>query len=277
MRDLNYEKRMESSMNYKIEAIKPWLKEGVKVLDYGCGRSNTIRDLVQDCKGSYYLGIDNDFDEIPQGFTHLDKLGRATFQAKYLQELDESIEEEFDVIFMSSVIHEMQSFMTRDQFVEEIKKLCGLLKVGGHLIVRDWDICRYDGYKEGKLIPRDKTRSLYPVLELWKDCFYWSGIKMPIYFKESLGGIVECIEGTKSDLLNFAYHVVWGTDSISRETDEDYRVNYSWAMYSCYMDCINIYEEHDEGYKKYLSEYFENYEEIFSWAPTKKVTVWEKV
>lgn len=274
-----YDKRMESSMNYKIEAIKPWLKEGCRVLDYGCGKSSEIRDLVKKCGGSYYLGIDKRF-QYPHRCTSLDKYGDITFRSVYLNNINQEIDGKFDVIFMSSVIHEMQSFMTRKEFKEEIGKLCSLLEDDGYLIVRDWPELNDPDYDSCYVYPTRGCLSYRnSPISIWSEKLELNGIRgnLTYYlYEDGRKKYINMIGGPKRDILNLAYHVVWGMKSIDREADEDYRVNYSWVMRVNGMKLFRYTEEHDENYKVYLDKYFENYEEIFNWAPTKEVIVWKK-
>lgn len=100
--DGSYTRRMARSYGSKWDALRGHVRPCVKVLDFGCGmpeNARLLRDLVEGAGGAYYchdahpdvegaMRADGGF-----GFIHADGLSEHVGV--------------FDVVFVSSVVHEM--------------------------------------------------------------------------------------------------------------------------------------------------------------------------
>lgn len=100
--DGSYTRRMARSYGSKWDALRDHVRPGVKVLDFGCGmpeNARLLRDLVEDAGGEYYChDAHPDVEKamcVDGGFRHVSA-----------GDLDEHVGA-FDVVFMSSVVHEM--------------------------------------------------------------------------------------------------------------------------------------------------------------------------
>ena len=129
-----YTRRMARSYGSKWDALR--VRPGVKVLDFGCGmpeNARLLRDLVEDAGGMYYCHDAHPDVEaamcVDGGFRHVSA-----------GDLTEHVGA-FDVVFMSSVVHEMLTPACKPGNVENnaLFELIGrLVAPSGCLVVRDW-------------------------------------------------------------------------------------------------------------------------------------------
>lgn len=111
-----YVRRMASTLNAKWEALAPYVMPGARVLDYGCGMpvENGIRERVEAVGGVY------ECHDISTTVETAMRDAGATFRTK------EDLQERaggYDVVFLSSVVHELTG---QDDGFEEIEAIWGL-------------------------------------------------------------------------------------------------------------------------------------------------------
>ena len=125
----SYIQRMNQTAESKFKIVEPFLGNGVTLLDFGSGISSEfIADVVS--TGTDYYS----YDISPTVQTTLSHMG-VNVITKY-----ELLKQEFqfDVIYLSSVFHEIISYLNRQERTETISMIMSSLKPGGHLIIRDW-------------------------------------------------------------------------------------------------------------------------------------------
>lgn len=134
--DDSYTRRMARSYGSKWDALREHVRPGVKVLDFGCGmpeNARLLRDLVEGAGGEYYCHDAHPDVEAAMradgGFRHV-SAGDLTERMGA-----------FDVVFMSSVVHEMLTPACKPGNVanEGLFELIGrLVAPSGCIVVRDW-------------------------------------------------------------------------------------------------------------------------------------------
>ena len=134
--DGSYTRRMARSYGSKWDALRGHVRPGVKVLDFGCGmpeNARLLRDLVEGAGGEYYC-----HDAHPD----VEKAMRVDGGFRHVSagDLDEHVGA-FDVVFMSSVVHEMLTPACKPGNVANaaLFELVGrLVAPSGCIVVRDW-------------------------------------------------------------------------------------------------------------------------------------------
>ena len=116
-----YVRRMASALNTKWEALASYVSPGVRVLDYGCGMpvEGGIRERVEAAGGVY------ECHDISTTVETAMRDAGATFRTK------EDLQDRaggYDVVFLSSVVHELTG---QDDGFEEVEAVWGLVAGGG--------------------------------------------------------------------------------------------------------------------------------------------------
>ena len=109
-----------------------YVKEGDKVLDFGCGNGRLF-ELFRDVKNIRYIGVDQSNklidlarEKYPVGeFFHIEDL-RLPF-----------VDSSFDVVFAVAVLHHIPSRHKREELLSEFRRV---LKPNGILIVTVWNL-----------------------------------------------------------------------------------------------------------------------------------------
>lgn len=262
--DNSYAKRMKSTAKSKEDILIPCLKENYKLLDYGSGPSDFIYQLCKKHKTDYVA-----LDKSPYVQMELEKQGITC-----VSELDENKYAEcFDVIFLSSVYHEILSFLAPIDVAKTLSNICNCLKPGGVLVFRDWVTLPAEGTEVAIDIVEDKVSEV----AIWMNVLKQNSIiKNNVAFNESTllvkGDDVIC------DLYEIVYHVVWGLPSLERESRERYHfVENDWKHLSNNLGLsLESYEVFmDTSYYEYIGRYIKNYQELEIPA-SKEVRVYRK-
>ena len=124
-----YITRMNKTALSKFDVLKPYLKKKTKVLDYGSGISPEFIKSVQQTGAKYYA-----YDISPTVQNELANLNIDVITDKNLAKS----KEKYDIIFLSSVFHEIISYMSRPERTKVLKQIYRNLKKDGKLIIRDW-------------------------------------------------------------------------------------------------------------------------------------------
>ena len=239
-----YIKRMNQTAKSKFAVVESFLSEGIKILDFGSGISPEFISDVSLTGAEYYA-----YDVSPTVQTELSRMGVNVVTKSEL--MNEEIQ--FDVIYLSSVFHEIISYLNRQERTETISMIMSSLKPGGHFIIRDW------------ANPDDANElfTLQPVSEQAKE-------EMNIWIRELqknsiIDDVNESNDGTIVTTVKNAYeilfHTVWGLKSLSRESQEQYNVTqsiYQWiyAPWKHVLHKPTMYLEKDEHYLPHLQRYF---------------------
>lgn len=216
-----YTRRMARSYGSKWDALRGHVRPGVKVLDFGCGmpeNARLLRDLVEDAGGVYYCHDAHPDVEaamcIDGGFRHVNAVGLAEYVNV------------FDVVFMSSVAHEMLTPECRPGAVvnESLFELIGrLVAPSGCLVVRDWAdyaVGAQDGSLPASLdlVDEGAAREVAQWVSAMEDSGLITGGSVCIESRR--GGWL--LTGERESVCEVFLHAVWGLGSIDRESQERY-------------------------------------------------------
>ena len=240
-----YIQRMNQTAKSKFAVIEPYLSKGMKILDFGSGISPEFISDVDSTGAEYYA-----YDISKTVQTELANMGVNVVTKDDLI----NNEVQFDIIYLSSVFHEIISYLNRQERTETISMIMESLKSDGYLIIRDW------------ANPNDveKLFNIKPVSNQAKE-------DMDIWINELLkNSIIDSYEELEdgSILTNYKnayeilFHTVWGLKSLSRESKEQYNIENSindwvyhpWAKLITH---LKLYQEKDETYLPHLQKYFD--------------------
>lgn len=219
--DGSYTRRMARSYGSKWDALRGHVRPGVKVLDFGCGmpeNARLLRDLVEGAGGEYYChDAHPDVEKamrVDGGFRHVsaDRLGEYVGA--------------FDVVFMSSVVHEMLTPACKPGNVENkaLFELIGrMVSPSGCIVVRDWAdyaVGAQDGSFPASLGLVDESASREVVQ--WVSAMENNGVirEGAVTVSRSSGGWV--LDGERASVCEVFLHAVWGLGSLDRESRERY-------------------------------------------------------
>ena len=263
-----YQERMNQTATSKFGVIQPHLKAGIKLLDFGSGFSPEFIERVKDIGAEYFA-----YDVSP---TVQDKLQENNVNFLTKEQLLQ-VENEFDIIYLSSVFHELMSYLTRQERTEVFATIDKLLKSDGKIIIRDW------GYptKNKYLLELASSDVEEEEVHTWvAQLITNSVIQPPRLVSDNDDKPVSpniYITTNSHDSYEMMFHVVWGLGSVEREAKETYAVTPElierWICNPLEYHVEEVSEEVDETYLPYLQKYF-NMDKI-PW-PTKNIYVLAK-
>jgi methyltransferase domain len=240
-----YIQRMNQTAKSKFAVVEPYLSKGMKILDFGSGISPEFISDIDSTGAEYYA-----YDISKTAQTELAKIGVNVVTKEDLI----NKEVQFDIIYLSSVFHEIISYLNRQERTETIAMIMDSLKSDGYLIIRDW------------ANPNDveKLFNIKPVSNQAKE-------DMDIWINELLkNSIIDSYEELEdgSILTNYKnayeilFHTVWGLKSLSRESKEQYNIENSINDWVCHpwaklITHLKLYQEKDETYLPHLQKYFD--------------------
>ena len=208
-----YVRRMAASIDAKWAALKPHVFPGARVLDYGCGMptENGIREHVESAGGVY------ECHDISATVETAMRDAGATFRTK------EDLQERaggYDVVFLSSVLHELAG---REEGFEEIESVWQLVAGGGVAVVRDWSGVQFQPIsqlpKSLKLASEDAMREVLTwVGALWVN----SVLRVGAVKNRKVNWDNLELHADPDNIYEIAFHSVWGLDSLPREAAECY-------------------------------------------------------
>lgn len=219
--DGSYTRRMARSYGSKWDALRDHVRPGVKVLDFGCGmpeNARLLRDLVEGAGGEYYRHDAHPDVEaemcVDGGFRHV-SAGDLT---EYVGV--------FDVVFMSSVVHEMLTPACKPGNVENeaLFELVGrLVSPSGCIVVRDWAdyaVGAQDGSMPASidLVDEGAAREVAQ----WVDAMESSGVVADGSARVESRHSGLLLVGERASVCEVFLHAVWGLGSIERESRERY-------------------------------------------------------
>ena len=219
--DGSYTRRMARSYGSKWDALRGHVRPGVRVLDFGCGmpeNARLLRDLVEDAGGVYcchdaHPGVEKAM-RADGGFRHV-SAGDLTEHVGV-----------FDVVFMSSVVHEMLTPACKPGNVENraLFELIGsLVAPSGCVVVRDWAdyaVGAQDGSLPASLDLVDEGAARE--VAQWVSAMESNGVirEGAVTVSRSSGGWV--LDGERASVCEVFLHAVWGLSSLDRESRERY-------------------------------------------------------
>ena len=251
-------------MSDKLRALDGQVKKGMRVLDFGSGPSEDVYEYVQYFEADYYA-----LDNSRQVQILLEEKGIRCIDLTFLKSTDIK----FDIIFMSSVFHELLSYLSRNEAASTMNVVLSHLSQHGKLIIRDWCAPEDKTFARVEVIPTKIDEVKQWIKELSEHAVFLSEV------------IVEknIMQASVDDLYNILLHVTWGRQSILRESNESYLVDQSSIKQFILNGNQNIklvsqcaYYQSD--YTNYLSNYFKDVEAFIKQYHicTKQVIVLQK-
>ena len=220
-KDATYYERMQSSASNKIDSIRDFVKQGTRVLDFGSGLNTDVADFVTQ-EGGYYVSVDSE-------------LGVHNFLTERGIECHLSLEEvqgQFNLVFLSSVMHEVFSFNSPIDVAHLIRDLSALVAEGGMVVIRDWWIPTLmdDCLSEPMLLELQEIKveeELSPSDEVqtWLDKLKANGIISNMASICKTRDEKMALLGLRRDIYEIFFHCVWGLKSLERESRERYIVD----------------------------------------------------
>lgn len=249
-----YQERMNKTALSKFGVIEKHLDKGIKLLDFGSGFSPEFITQVQQT-GAHYVAYD-----VSQIVQNQLKENDIDFLTK---EQLKNTENEFDVIYLSSVFHELMSYLSRPERRETFAMLDNALKPDGVIIIRDWGYVPNPDY----ITSFEVTSSdVHDEIHTWiKELIKNSVVRKPLRVNNVNNNDLnpDIYMTTKHDLYEIMLHVVWGLNSLEREAQETYSVTpkliNKWICHPYGYRDVKFelsQEEYDETYLPYLQKYF---------------------
>ena len=241
-----YQERMNQTVRAKLEAVLPHLEPGMKLLDFGSGFSPEFIHQIEK-RGVIYHA----YDVSPTVQRQLSVHGTVC-----LKDLTEKIEY-YDVIFASSVFHELVSYQTESEYTTIVRNLMDTLKQYGKIVIRDWDFMLQIDNEETRQSVQFRMEKL---VELRQWCEALLQNEVIDWFEIDTSKYV--VTATEFDLLQIMFHVTWGVDALERESREIYTsmiTAYNIVDNSTEPDTVVFdtkYDEYDDTYLPHLQKYF---------------------
>ena len=234
----SYMSRMNQTARSKFDLLQEHLAPGVSILDFGSGYSPEFIDAVL-ATGASYTAYDS--SPIVQ-----EKLQQNSIDFLSEEELRSS-KERFDIVFLSSVFHELVSYLTREEYKQTLDTLVGILKSGGLLIVRDWANPNDDSISTITL--KAKTK---------QEVFTWIDVLEQNHIFKQVVTKGDTLYASQRDMYQILFHVVWGLSSLDRESKETYDVTDTIGSLSLTygLTLVSFNLEYDESYLEHLNKYF---------------------
>lgn len=217
--DDSYTRRMARSYGSKWDALRGHVRPGVKVLDFGCGmpeNARLLRDLVEGAGGVYcchdaHPGVEAAMC-VDGGFRHVSA-----------GDLTEHVGA-FDVVFMSSVVHEMLTPACKPGNVENkaLFELIGrMVSPSGCIVVRDWADYAAGAHDNSMpasldLVGEGAAREVAQWVSAMEDNGVIATGSACVVSSVSPGGWL--ITGERESVCEVFLHAVWGLGSIDRES-----------------------------------------------------------
>ena len=246
-----YQERMNQTAPSKFGAIAKHLGENVKLLDFGSGFSpEFIKQVAQ--TGTHYVAYD--VSQIVQSQLQENNINFVT------KEQLENIEDEFDIIYMSSVFHELMSYLSRPERTKTFAMLDRALKPDGTIIIRDWG--------------PGETPNLVTSIEVasedvsdevctWIEALVKNSVisMLTIVCDDNDNPITPyTYKANNQTIYEIMFHAVWGLDSLERESKESYvivdHLIHKWICAPHGYKITQSQNEFDETYLPHLQKYF---------------------
>ena len=259
-----YSQRMNQTAASKFDVIKPYLEQGQKLLDFGSGVTPDFIKNIEEQGVAYYA-----YDISPSVNAQLEDLG-----VKHLTNLSDDWTDAFDIVYLSSVFHELMSYLSRSARMATLKDIHRVLKPGGLLIIRDWS-CPEDHLTDALQATSEKATR---IIDTWVNALTTNGIlNKPVVKQTNLHSGDHYYVGHPKDLYELMFHVVWGLPSLEREARETYHIDRKlidkWLVTPFGYDLQHYHEETDVSYLQHLWDYFDI--DYLKW-PTKSIYVLKK-
>lgn len=241
-----YQERMNQTVQAKLHAVLPYLEPGMKLLDFGSGFSPEFIHQIEK-RGVIYHA----YDISPTVNRQLTVNGTTC-----ITDLTEKVEY-YDVIFVSSVFHELISYKTKSEYITIVRNLMDTLKQYGKIVIRDWD---FTVQEDSELTYKSMPFRMEKLVEIrtWCDALLKNNIIQ--WFEIDTSKYV--VTATEFDMLQIMFHVTWGLDTLKRESRETYTsmiTAFNIVKEATEPDAVvydDSYNEYDSTYLPHLQKYF---------------------
>lgn len=238
-----YNKRMHQTTDAKLEPLIPYLKPNTTLLDFGSGFNPDFITAIEETGATYY-GYD------------ISPIVNQQFKENKIKHLSkddlDAQNETFDVIYLSSVLHEFFSYLSPKDYRNTMATIVKALKPDGYLIIRDWPIIQNPNTYQ-KLVVKDENAA--KIIDYWRDALKENAITGPIRKSNPT-----TYHAKKVDLFELIFHVSWGIDSLERESQEQYHMTtrqiLKSLLYPFDLTSIHAYYQDDDSYLPHLQKYF---------------------
>ncbi len=204
-----YVSRMTSSLQSKLKILKHFPENPKSILDFGCGSGMLTSALSDLFPSAFVLGYDCEpkMVEVAE-----DNFPHCSFTCSM------PISKKWDVIVLSSVLHEIFSYdYGMDAVVEFMSNMYNLLNDGGRIVVREG---------VANAFHKNDTVDIFPVNPYEFSAFYkryvasWKYSKDEyIVDRDDFGGIIR-ITGKINPIKEMMNKYTWGEKSFPREIQE---------------------------------------------------------
>ena len=241
-----YIKRMNQTAKSKFSVVEPYLSKGIKFLDFGSGISLEFISDVDSSGAEYYA-----YDVSKTVQTELASIGVNVVTKEDLI----NKEVQFDIVYLSSVFHEIISYLNRQERTETITMIMESLKPDGYLIVRDW---ANPNDTDLLFCIETVSKQAEKEMDIWINELLKNSIIDNNYNRHEDGSIIT----HSKNAYEIIFHTVWGLKSLSRESKEQYNIEDSILNWICYpheklLHLQTVYQETDETYLPHLQKYFD--------------------
>ena len=133
--------RTRKAERLNVQPMMPYITDGVKVLDVGCGNGRLAERLEREGRHIKYVGVDWIPELIEAANARKTRLKNivAEFRTADLTTAQWATmahdEAPFDVIVALAVLHHLPSYALRERVLRDCH---ALLRVGGHVIMTNW-------------------------------------------------------------------------------------------------------------------------------------------
>lgn len=241
-----YQERMNQTVQAKLHAVLPYLEPSMKLLDFGSGFSPEFIHQIEK-RGVIYHA----YDISPTVNRQLTANGTTC-----ITDLTDKVEY-YDVIFVSSVFHELISYQTKYEYMTIVRNLMDTLKQYGKIVIRDWD---FTVQEDSELTHKSMSFRMEKLLEIRKWCDALLKNNIIQWFEIDTSKYV--VTATEFDMLQIMFHVTWGLDALERESRETYTSMikvFNIVKEATEPDTVvydDSYNEYDATYLPHLQQYF---------------------
>ena len=241
-----YQERMNQTVQAKLHAVLSYLEPGMKLLDFGSGFSPEFIYQIEK-RGVIYHA----YDISPTVNRQLTANGTTC-----ITDLTDKVEY-YDVIFASSVFHELISYKTKSEYITIVRNLMDTLKQYGKIVIRDWDFTKQ---QDDELTRKSVSFRMEKLVEIRKWCDALLKNNIIQWFEIDTHNYV--VTATEFDMLQIMFHVTWGLDALERESRETYTsmiTAFNIVKEATEPDTMvydDSYNEYDATYLPHLQQYF---------------------
>lgn len=240
-----YARRMGATLDRKWAALEPYVTPGARILDYGCGmpNENGIRQRVEAAGGVY------ECHDISATVESAMRDSGATFRTK--KDLQDRAGR-YDVVFLSSVLHE---FTSQDDSFEEIENTWGLVAKGVVAIVRDWTGVRFQLHSQPPRMLKATSEEAMREILAWVGALAMNGvIRIGNVNNYKIDWDNLELHADPTSIYEIALHSVCGPSSLPRESGEWYgEAQNELGSHIRYWGDCTVEQEYDEWDETYLT------------------------